>query len=124
AEIAGVRMSHPTPEMEIEEQLIPTYAARVQRWLPWMRMLRGFRMAIDPRRLVLALLAVWIWSAGEAFLRRQPFSPVASLSSVPLRTWPGEPGAAYSPPIIDYGFPEERKDQVDNLLENLLPEAD
>jgi len=54
-----------TDQMELEEQFFPTTAAQWQRRLPWIRLLRGFRMAIGPRRMLLAFLALCLWSAGD-----------------------------------------------------------
>lgn len=51
--------------MDLEEQFFPTSAAQWQRWIPWIRLLRGFRMAIGGRRMLLAFLALLLWSAGD-----------------------------------------------------------
>ncbi|SFI28840.1 hypothetical protein [Planctomicrobium piriforme] len=51
-------------DQDLEEEFFQTNAARIQHWIPWLRLFRGFRMAIDYRRIFLALLAVILWSGG------------------------------------------------------------
>ena len=41
--------------MQLEEQFYETSAQRWKRELPWLRIFRGFRMALDTRKLLLAL---------------------------------------------------------------------
>lgn len=60
-----ILMSVPPVSNELEEQFFPTTAALVQRWMPWLKMFRGFRMAIGVRRLLLALVAVICWMGLE-----------------------------------------------------------
>lgn len=61
-------MSVPPVSNELEEQFFPTTAALAHRWLPWLKMFRGFRMAIGVRRILLALAAIVCWSALESAL--------------------------------------------------------
>jgi len=77
-------MSTATNQTELEEQFVPTTAAMWQRWLPWLRLLRGFRIAIDARRMLLAMLAIFLWSAGDWILSHQSFSA----SKMPASTRP------------------------------------
>ncbi|WP_437227811.1 hypothetical protein SH661x_000567 [Planctomicrobium sp. SH661] len=79
-------MSKPTEQIDLEEQFFPTPEALAQRWLPWLRLLRGFRMAIDVRRMLIALVAVFLWSAGESLI------PASSqnVSEGPRTVWPWE----------------------------------
>ena len=58
--------SAPMPRDEsLQEEFFPTSAAMLHRRFPWLRLLRAFRMAIGLRPMLLALLAVIVWSAGE-----------------------------------------------------------
>lgn len=58
-----------------------TNMAQLQRWLPWLRMFRSFRIAIDYQKMLPALLAVVLWGGGR-FLIEKFFSGEAS----PLHT--------------------------------------
>lgn len=58
-------MPRTTPDLDLEEQFFVMREAQVRRWVPWLRLLRGFRMAIDYRRMCLALLAVLLWPVGD-----------------------------------------------------------
>lgn len=58
------------PPEPLQEDFFLTDAARLRRWLPWMHMGATLRMAFDPRKLILAMLALvllaipaWIQSA-------------------------------------------------------------
>ena len=44
-----------------------TNSAQLQRWLPWLRMFLGFRIAIDYQKMLVSFLAVLIWLAGSLF---------------------------------------------------------
>lgn len=63
--------------MPPEEQFFETAANRWKRELPWLRIFRGFRLAIDPRKLALALAALLIFMAGNWLLAKLPFSPAS-----------------------------------------------
>ncbi len=53
-------------EISVEDQkFLPTNVAQLQRWLPWLRMFRGFRIAIDYQKMFVALLAVFVWMWGS-----------------------------------------------------------
>jgi len=89
-------MSTATNQTELEEQFVPTTAAMWQRWLPWLRLLRGFRIAIDARRMLLAMLAISLWSAGDWVLSHQKFST----STMPVSSVPISMGPVASAPAI------------------------
>lgn len=57
-----------SPPVLLEEEFFPTDSARMTRWFPWLRLLRAFHIAIDPRLLLVALLAILIWSSGETLI--------------------------------------------------------
>jgi hypothetical protein len=90
-------MSRSTEDLELEEQFFPTQQALLQRWIPWLRLLRGFRMAIDYRRMCLALLAVLIWSAGDWLLQTNSL-PGAGGDNFQCAAWPWEPEALPAAP--------------------------
>ena len=50
--------------------------------LPWTRLLRSFRIATDPRKLILAALAITVYWGGERLLGLLPFAP-ADVRSTP-----------------------------------------
>lgn len=53
-------------EISVEDQkFLPTNVAQLQRWLPWLRMFRGFRIAIDYQKMFVSLLAVFVWMMGS-----------------------------------------------------------
>ncbi|WP_437187258.1 hypothetical protein SH668x_000647 [Planctomicrobium sp. SH668] len=94
-----------------EEEFFPTTAAQIQRWLPWVRLLRGFRIAIDFRRMVIALLAVFAWGAVDSALRfadttRQSISPGVHSPSL---YW------AYVPPLSSLNRDEADMRALENL---------
>ncbi|WP_437204214.1 hypothetical protein [Planctomicrobium sp. SH664] len=76
-----------TVETDLEEQFFPTHQARLQRWLPWLRLFQAFRIAIDYRRMFLALLAVWIWAAGDRMVTSALLGTTAPAHQHP---WPSE----------------------------------
>lgn len=60
----------PTLDEIVEgDQAFPlTNVAKLQRWLPWLRMFRGFRIAIDYQKVLVSLLAVCLWWLGIVLL--------------------------------------------------------
>lgn len=54
-----------------------TNVAQLQRWLPWLRMFRAFRIAIDYQKLVVALVAVLLWGLVSGLIAdvSQPQTP-------------------------------------------------
>ncbi|HWL09129.1 MAG TPA: hypothetical protein VNQ76_12050 [Planctomicrobium sp.] len=61
-------MPQQSNNLELEEQFFTTPAVRWQYWIPAIRMTRAFRMAIDYRRMLLALIAVFLWGAGTVLM--------------------------------------------------------
>jgi hypothetical protein len=61
--------------MQLEEQFYESSTARWKRELPWLRLFRGFRIAMDFRKLLLALAGTLIYAAGMAFFTQLPYSP-------------------------------------------------
>ncbi|WP_417848016.1 hypothetical protein [Thalassoglobus sp.] len=57
-----------------DQEFFLTNTAQLQRWLPWLRMFRGFRIAIDYQKMVIALLAVFLWMQGSLLLTRVFFN--------------------------------------------------
>lgn len=63
-----------------------TNSAQLQRWLPWLRMFRGFRIAIDYQKMLVSFLAVLVWLVGslfcsELFLRDAELEQLSSQNS-------------------------------------------
>ncbi|MBX3442938.1 MAG: hypothetical protein KF774_11070 [Planctomyces sp.] len=82
--------------MALEEQFYEIPAARWRRTLPWLRLFRGFRMSLDARKLMLAVLGLLVFWAGQWAFDRLPFSPTARQAKDPvastdawLRSWLG-----------------------------------
>jgi len=96
-------MAAPLSGLDLEESFFPTTAAMWQRWLPWLRLFRGFRIAINPRAMLLALMAVFLWSAGEWFINTSLLPTSRQTGSqqnipIPPRTvWPWQQRGAVLP---------------------------
>lgn len=85
----------------LEERFFLTDAARWQRTFPWLRVFRTFRIAVDYRRVLLAIVALLLWSAGDWTLERaglgeQPPTTSVAPEQTEQTTWPWEAG--YLPP--------------------------
>ena len=50
------------PPEPLQEEFFLTDAARLRRWLPWLHLGSVLRMAFDPRKLVLAMVALLLLS--------------------------------------------------------------
>ena len=62
-----------------------------RRQLPWLHIFRAFRIAVDPRKLLLAGLAMLFLSVGERGIDRLPFAPQDVSQSEPAAMqWPWE----------------------------------
>ena len=61
--------------MQLEEQFYETSTARWKRELPWLRLFRGFRIAMDFRKILLALAGTLIFAAGMMVFTQLPYSP-------------------------------------------------
>lgn len=53
---------------ESDQNFQITNVAQMQRWLPWLRMFRGFRIAIDYQKMIAAFVAIVLWGYGSHFL--------------------------------------------------------
>jgi hypothetical protein len=58
-----------------EEQFYPYSRARLLRWLPILHLFRAFRLAIDPRKILLGAAAAVLLAAGEWALDQTPLAP-------------------------------------------------
>jgi len=65
----------PAPPYPLEEEFWETDATRLRRWLPWLHLFQAFRIAMDYRKLLLAILAVVALAAGEWVFSQLPFAP-------------------------------------------------
>jgi len=63
--------------MQLEEQFYESSTARWKRELPWLRLFRGFRIAMDFRKLLLALAGTLVFAAGMMAFTQLPYSPHA-----------------------------------------------
>ncbi len=99
-------MPSPPADFELEEPLFPTNTARLRRWIPWIRLLDGFRLAIDPRCLFAALCAVIFWSAGDLFLAQFHSGPPEGPLETETPRWPWDrdflPAASVSRGRVDF----------------------
>jgi hypothetical protein len=83
--------------MDLQEQFYETDRARLRRWLPWLHLSRAFRIAIDPRKLLLGAAAFVLLAGGQWAIARLPFAREARLptggsrtngAAEPLPVWP------------------------------------
>jgi hypothetical protein len=58
-----------------EEQFYPNSRARLLRWVPILHLFRAFRLAIDPRKILLGAAAAALLAAGEWALDQTPLAP-------------------------------------------------
>lgn len=63
-----------------------------RRHFPWLHLFRAFRIAIDPRKLLLAGVAMLFLSAGELGIDRLPFAPQDEPAAM---QWPWEQSAGW-----------------------------
>ena len=76
----------------LEEEFWETDASRIRRWFPWLHLFQAFRIAMDYRKILLAILAVVALAAGEWGFSKLPFAPKTFRTA-----WPWE---------ADYFHPE------------------
>jgi len=55
------------PPESLQEDFFLTDAARLRRWFPWLHLASALRMAFDPRKLALAMLALFLLSMPNLF---------------------------------------------------------
>ena len=87
----------------LEEEFWETDAARLRRWLPWLNMFQGFRLAMDYRKLTLGLVAVVLLAAGEWVFAYLPFA-----SSTFRAPWPWDDDYSrveFGPAFVEPGAP-------------------
>src|SRR5262245_53048487 len=58
-----------------EERFYETNRAQLLRWLPWLHLFRAFRIALDPRKIVLGALAAFLLVQGDRLIDTLPFAP-------------------------------------------------
>lgn len=73
-----------------EEQFYPNSRAEMLRRLPFLQLLRAFRLAIDPRKMLLGGIAAVLLAGGQWLLDRSPLSPAATVDEVAAPVWPWE----------------------------------
>lgn len=61
----------------LEEAFYESERARLQRWVPWLHLMRGFRLATRWQNLALALLGVLLLAGGRRCLSHLPFADAA-----------------------------------------------
>jgi hypothetical protein len=86
--------------MPLEEQFYETSAARWKRELPWLRVFRAFRIAMDARKLVLALAGTLLYAAGMMLFTWLPFSPQSQQSAQEE-----SPGGSADELVMGWGAP-------------------
>jgi hypothetical protein len=74
----------------LEERFFPTRSAVWRRHLPWLRLFDAFRLAIDYRKVLIALAAVLLWSGGDWLLSWLPDAPPPAMprGELPLGGFP------------------------------------
>ncbi len=81
-------MSHASIDHNHEEKFFVTNSAQLQRWLPWLRMFRAFRIAIGVKSVLLALVATCVLPLGDNAIRSTLGNPqtqfLDSLDTKPL----------------------------------------
>ena len=63
-------LQEPFPE---DRKFFPTDMAQLVRWLPWLRMFRAFRIAIDYKKMFVAFIAIIVWMLSSYVLNRAFF---------------------------------------------------
>ncbi len=89
--------------MQLEEQFYESSLARWKRELPWLRLFRGFRIAMDFRKLLLAFLGTLVFATGMVVFTSLPFSPHTAENAVPEGELP-ERGGTGLVPYDDYAI--------------------
>src|SRR5689334_1169083 len=70
--------------VELQERFYETQRAQLLRWMPWLHLFRAFRIALDPRKIVLGALAAFVLTAGDRAIDALPFSPVSARDVQPV----------------------------------------
>lgn len=88
--------------VDTEEQFYITDRARLLRWMPWLHLLRAFRIALGFRKLLLGAAAALLLVAGQRAMDLLPFAPEAGASA--QVDWPWDEPR----PRLVYGFEQPR----------------
>lgn len=54
-----------------DKSFLLTNVAQLQRWLPWLRLFRGFRIAVDYQKIIVSLAAIMLWLLGNDLITSQ-----------------------------------------------------
>jgi len=74
------------PPESLQEEFFLTDAARLRRWFPWLHLASSLRMAFDPRKIVLAMLALFLLSL-PSLIRSWSTQSEGSLSDAGRLPW-------------------------------------
>jgi len=77
--------------MQLEEQFYETDRAKLTRWLPWVHLLRSFRIATRWRNLLLAVVGITLLAVGRYGISYLPFSSYAEVKALSRETIDGLP---------------------------------
>lgn len=88
---------------ELEERFYETQRAQLLRWAPWLHLFRAFRIALDPRKILLGALAAFVLTAGDRAIDALPFAPVSARDVDPVWNggWPWEALAPHNTTWMD-----------------------
>jgi hypothetical protein len=89
--------------VELQERFYETQRAQLLRWVPWLHLFRAFRIALDPRKIVLGALAAFVLTAGDRVIDTLPFAPAnaAGFHPPPGMGWPWEALAPHDTTWMD-----------------------
>ena len=73
-----------SPPEPLQEEFFLTDAARLRRWVPWLHLGSALRMAFDPRKLVLAMVALFVLSL-PTLVRQWAAAETDSPTATPIR---------------------------------------
>lgn len=75
---------------ELEERFYETQRAQLLRWLPWVHIFRAFRIALEPRKIVLGALAAFVLAIGDQAIEAVPFAPgTSAVRTASVWPWSG-----------------------------------
>lgn len=79
------------------DKLVDLESIHYRRLFPWLHLFRAFWIAVDPRKLLLATLALVIISSGELGLQQLLSSPAGDVATAANRTrpWPWQESLGY-----------------------------
>ena len=83
-----------------EEQFYRTTRTEILRWLPFLHLFRAFRLAIDPRKMLLGGMAAVLLAVGQWGLDQSPLAPPQPADVAPsAMDWP------WQHEIVEHGLP-------------------